>query len=158
MTTSQIISKGRAVSMTLPLAPSNLRADRVAARFSAEHQRDRDTLITAAVADGRIPESRRQHYTSLFDASPTECWRVVASLFPALAGGSAPPAATAQRSARTWAQPVVTKAKAPAPAPSTEIPPGYPAAMLSPHERERIAIIQAGGVHQAGGKITHSRD
>jgi hypothetical protein len=89
------------------------------------------SIINRSVLEGRIPESRRDHYERLYDAAPAETLDLLAQLPRGAALASAAPAA-----------------------PDAE---DYPTQGLTAEERERIAAAQAGSpppriVSEPGGR------
>jgi hypothetical protein len=57
----------------------------VLAKYTSEHIEARERVVSAAVQAGKIPQERADHYRRLYDASPSECERVLGSLVAALA-------------------------------------------------------------------------
>ena len=120
------------------MTPPHNMAERVADRFSAEHIAARELLLNSSIAAGRFPESRRAHYAALYDASPKEAQRVIASITPVASVGAGAVPAPLPRAAGQQ--------------------PAYPEQTLTPAERSRIEHARAGLTAPTGGAIEVSSD
>ena len=78
---------------TLPSQRERMK-EKIAGRFTAEHLDERERVVSAAIAAGKFPPSRRQHYEALYDASPDVAKQTIASLaalLPPTAASADPP-------------------------------------------------------------------